>query len=578
MNIYKIYLDHLTRLLFQFKSDNNIEFDEDEILKKITLEPPKNLDHGDMSTNISMLLSKYLKLKPIEVANKLIEYINKFPGVEKVEVAGPGFVNIKLTNVTWNNCIKNILLNEQRWDETDLGKGKKINIEYISANPTGPLHAGHARGAVFGDALASLLKESGYNVIKEYYINDAGSQIDKLVDSALLRYDECLGQNIQKIPDGLYPGEYLKEVGEELVNKYGKNLKSRNKEKIFEMVRQVSLDVIMKIIKSDLLKLGIKMDVYTSERDIISGNLLNETLNLLEDKNLIYEGELEPPKGKNSDNWERRKQLLFKSTDYGDDTDRALKKDDGTWTYFATDMAYHLDKMNRTQGDLINVLGADHIGYITRINAAVKALSNGTNSIDTKVCSLVNLLDDGKPIKMSKRSGNFVTLSDIIDSVGRDVIRFIMLTRRNDQSLDFDFKKVTEKSKNNPVFYVQYAHARCNSIFRSANIKEEDLTIKDFSSLQSKEEIELIKFISLWPRSKELAAKNHEPHRICFYLIELSSLFHSLWNKGKDDEGRKFIIENDKTLTNSRLCLVKAVALTLRKGLNILSVKPVFEM
>ena len=578
MNIYKIYLDHLTRLLFQFKSDNNIEFDEDEILKKITLEPPKNLDYGDMSTNISMLLSKYLKLKPIEVANKLIDYINKFPGVEKVEVAGPGFVNIKLTNVTWNNCIKNILLNEQRWDETDLGKGKKINIEYISANPTGPLHAGHARGAVFGDALASLLKESGYNVIKEYYINDAGSQIDKLVDSALLRYDECLGQNIQIIPDGLYPGEYLKEVGEELVNKYGKNLKSRNKEKIFEMVRQVSLDVIMKIIKSDLLKLGIKMDVYTSERDIISGNLLNETLNLLEDKNLIYEGELEPPKGKNSDNWERRKQLLFKSTDYGDDTDRALKKDDGTWTYFATDMAYHLDKMNRTQGDLINVLGADHIGYITRINAAVKALSNGTNSIDTKVCSLVNLLDDGKPIKMSKRSGNFVTLSDIIDSVGRDVIRFIMLTRRNDQSLDFDFKKVTEKSKDNPVFYVQYAHARCNSIFRSANIKEEDLTIKDFSSLQSKEEIELIKFISLWPRSKELAAKNHEPHRICFYLIELSSLFHSLWNKGKDDEGRKFIIENNKKLTNSRLCLVKAVALTIRKGLKILSIKPVFEM
>ena len=578
MNIYKVYLDHLTRLLFQFKSDNDIKFDEDEILNKITLEPPKNSDHGDMSTNISMLLSKYLKLKPIEVANKLIDYIKNFPGVEKVEVAGPGFINIKLTNVTWNNCIQNILLNEQRWDETDLGKGKKINIEYISANPTGPLHAGHARGAVFGDALASLLKESGYNVIKEYYINDAGSQIDKLVDSALLRYDECLGQNIQKIPDGLYPGEYLKEVGQELVNKYGKNLKSHNEEKIFEMVRQVSLDVIMKIIKSDLLRLGIEMDVYTSEKDIISGNLLNETLNLLEDKNLIYEGELEPPKGTNSDNWERRKQLLFKSTDYGDDTDRALKKDDGTWTYFATDMAYHLDKMNRTQGDLINVLGADHIGYITRINAAVKALSNGNTSIDTKVCSLVNLLDDGKPIKMSKRSGNFVTLSDIIDSVGRDVIRFIMLTRRNDQSLDFDFKKVTEKSKDNPVFYVQYAHARCNSIFKSANIKEEDLTIKDFSFLQSKEEIELIKFISLWPRSKELAAKNHEPHRICYYLIELSSLFHSLWNKGKDDEGRKFIIENDKTLTNSRLCLVKAVALTLRKGLNILSVKPVFEM
>ena len=578
MNIYKIYLDHLIRLIFKFKSENKIDFDENEILKKLTLEPPKNSEHGDMSTNLSMLLSKYFKLKPIEVANKLIDYIAKFPGVEKVEVAGPGFVNIKLSNVTWNDCIQNILLNEQRWDEIDLGKGNKINIEYISANPTGPLHAGHARGAVFGDALASLLKEVGYNVIKEYYINDAGSQIDKLVDSALLRYDECLGQNIKEIPDGLYPGEYLKEVGQELVNKYGNNLKFHDKEKTFELVRQVSLDVIMKMIRNDLFRLGIKMDVYTSEKDIISGNLLNETFNILEDKDLIYEGELEAPKGTNSDNWEKRKQLLFKSTDYGDDTDRALKKDDGTWTYFATDMAYHLDKMNRTKGDLINVLGADHIGYITRINAAVKALSDGNYSIDTKVCSLVNLLDDGKPIKMSKRSGNFVTLSDIIDSVGRDVIRFIMLTRRNDQSLDFDFKKVTEKSKDNPVFYVQYAHARCNSIFKSANIKEEDLYIKDFSSLQSKEEIELIKFISLWPRSKELAAKNHEPHRVCYYLIELSSLFHSLWNKGKDDEGRKFIIENNKKLTNSRLCLVKAVALTIRKGLKILSIKPVFEM
>jgi len=280
----------------------------------------------------------------------------------------------------------------------------------------------------------------------------------------------------------------------------------------------------------------------------------------------------------NPDNWEKREQLLFKSTNYGDDTDRALKKSDGTWTYFATDMAYHLDKINRTKGNLINVLGADHIGYISRINAAVKALSDDNFSIDTKICSLVNLLEDGKPIKMSKRSGNFVTLSDIIDSVGRDVIRFIMLTRRNDQSLDFDFKKVTEKSKDNPVFYVQYAHARCNSIFKSAKIKEQDLSIQDFSFLNTKEEIELIKFISLWPRSLELAAKNHEPHRICYYLIELSSLFHSLWNRGKDDKNSKFIMENDKKLTNSRLCLVKAVAITIRKGLKILSINPVFEM
>ena len=578
MNVYKIYLDQLTQLLFNFKSDNNLTFDFNEILTKLTLEPPKSLDHGDMSTNLAMILSKYLSLKPIQIANMFIGYIAKLPGVDEVNVAGPGFINIKLTEKTWNSCLKSILSNEKKWDATDLGNGKKINIEYISANPTGPLHAGHTRGAVFGDALASLLKEVGYEVTKEYYINDAGSQIDKLVNSALLRYEECLGKEIKKIPEGLYPGEYLKEVGQKLVEQFGSDLKSNEPSKVSELVRQVSLDVIMKIIRNDLLRLGIEMDVYTSEKEIISGSLLEKTLSILEDKDLIYKGILDPPKGTKPKNWEEREQLLFKSSNFGDDTDRALKKSDGSWTYFATDMAYHLDKINRTNGNLINVLGADHIGYISRINAAVQALSDGSISIDTKVCSLVNLLEDGKPVKMSKRSGNFVTLSDIIDAVGKDVIRFIMLTRRNDQSLDFDFKKVTEKSKDNPVFYVQYAHARCNSIFKSANVLEKDLLADNFSNLTTKEEIELIKFISLWPRSLELAAKNHEPHRLCYYLIELSSLFHSLWNKGKDDQSFKFIIDNNKKLTNSRLCLVKAVAMTIRKGLKILSIEPVLEM
>lgn len=578
MNVYKIYLDQLTQLLFNFKSDNNLTFDFNEILTKLTLEPPKSLDHGDMSTNLAMILSKYLSLKPIQIANMFIGYIAKLPGVDEVNVAGPGFINIKLTEKTWNSCLKSILSNEKKWDATDLGNGKKINIEYISANPTGPLHAGHTRGAVFGDALASLLKEVGYEVTKEYYINDAGSQIDKLVNSALLRYEECLGKKIKEIPEGLYPGEYLKEVGQKLVEQFGSDLKSNEPSKVSELVRQVSLDVIMKIIRNDLLRLGIEMDVYTSEKEIISGSLLEKTLSILEDKNLIYKGILDPPKGTKPKNWEEREQLLFKSSNFGDDTDRALKKSDGSWTYFATDMAYHLDKINRTNGNLINVLGADHIGYISRINAAVQALSDGSISIDTKVCSLVNLLEDGKPVKMSKRSGNFVTLSDIIDAVGKDVIRFIMLTRRNDQSLDFDFKKVTEKSKDNPVFYVQYAHARCNSIFKSANVLEKDLLADNFSNLTTKEEIELIKFISLWPRSLELAAKNHEPHRLCYYLIELSSLFHSLWNKGKDDQSFKFIIDNNKKLTNSRLCLVKAVAMTIRKGLKILSIEPVLEM
>jgi arginyl-tRNA synthetase len=319
------------------------------------------------------------------------------------------------------------------------------------------------------------------------------------------------------------------------------------------------------------------MDVFTSEKEIISGHLLDEIFKILESKNLIFYGVLDPPKGTDPQKWEKREQLLFKSSEYGDDSDRALKKSDGTWTYFATDMAYHLDKMNRTKGDLINVLGADHIGYISRINAAVSALSNGSVEIDTKVCALVNLLEDGKPIKMSKRAGNFVTLSDIINAVGKDVVRFIMLTRRNDQSLDFDFKKVMEKSKENPVFYVQYAHARCNSIFRSSKVKEEELILKNPKRLKDVHEIELIKFIALWPRTLELAAKNHEPHRICYYLIELSSIFHSLWNKGKDNN-IKFIVEDDLELTNARLSLVKAVALTIRKGLSILKIEPIFEM
>ena len=578
MNIYKIYFNYIIELLDKFKLESNYNFDDSEILKKITLEPPKNSINGDMSTNLAMLLSKSLKLNPKEIANKLKPYILKLPNIALVDIAGPGFINITLKQSTWSDFIKNMLLNPQNWDKQNIGKGQNINLEYVSANPTGPLHAGHARGAVFGDALASLLDEVGYKVIREYYINDAGSQIEKLVESSLLRYDECNGQDIKEIPDGLYPGEYLKDVGKELLKKYGKNLKQNSKENIFDLVRKVSIEVIMKMIKEDLSKLGVKMDVFTSEKNIISGNLLTDILTLLENKNLTYYGTLDPPKGTDPNTWEKRQQFLFKSSSYGDDSDRALKKSDGSWTYFATDMAYHLDKINRTNGDLINVLGADHTGYISRINAAVNALSNGSITIDTKVCALVNLMENGNPIKMSKRAGNFVTLSDIIDAVGKDVIRFIMLTRRNDQSLDFDFKKVTEKSKENPVFYVQYAHARCNSIFKSAEILEENLSAENTDLLSGNDETELIKFISQWPRTLELAAKNHEPHRICYYLIELSSMFHTLWNKGKDNLNVKFIVENDVKLTNARLLLVKAVALTIRKGLSILKIKPIFEM
>ena len=577
MNIYKIYFSHLINAVEKFKADFKYSFNVEDTLKKLTLEPPKNSINGDMSTNLAMILSKDLKLSPKTIANNFMIYISNLPDVDNVNVAGPGFINITLKQHIWPNFISNVIQNTENWDRLEIGKGKNINIEFISANPTGPLHAGHARGAVFGDALASLLTQVGYSVTREYYINDAGNQIEKLVESSLLRYNEQVTNKSIDIPDGLYPGEYLKVVGKTLFEMYGDELQLDDKEKVFEKVRSVSLEVIMGMIKNDLLKLGIEMDVFTSEKEIISGNLLTEIFKILESKNLIFHGALDQPKGTDPKNWEKREQLLFKSSEYGDDSDRALKKSDGTWTYFATDMAYHLDKMNRTKGDLINVLGADHIGYISRINAAVSALSNGSVEIDTKVCALVNLLEDGKPIKMSKRAGNFVTLSDIINAVGKDVVRFIMLTRRNDQSLDFDFKKVMEKSKENPVFYVQYAHARCSSIFRSSKVKEKELILKNPKLLKDRFEIELIKFIALWPRTLELAAKNHEPHRICYYLIELSSIFHSLWNKGKDNN-IKFIVEDDLELTNARLSLVKAVALTIRKGLSILKIEPIFEM
>ncbi|MGY9027198.1 MAG: arginine--tRNA ligase [Candidatus Puniceispirillales bacterium] len=578
MNIYKDYLNFLKDTVLLLKKKHKYEFDINDIFSKITLEPPKNLFHGDMSTNVAMLLAPKFKKKPYEIAEIFKEEINTFPGIKSVSIAGPGFLNIILDRLTWSNCLYKILINPDDWDQVNIGKGSNVNLEYISANPTGPLHAGHARGAVFGDALASLLSKVGFNVTKEYYINDAGSQIEKLVQSSILRYNECLGDKITVIPKGLYPGDYLKEVGKALFIKYNNKLKTYDNEEIFKIVSELSLKIMLDNIKNDLFKLGIEMDIYTSEQKIVSSDLLSNVINILERKKLLYKGILAPPKGMKTDDWETREQLLFKSSNYGDDTDRALQKSDGSWTYFATDMAYHLDKINRTNGDLINVLGADHTGYISRINAAVNALSDNKVSIDTKVCSLVNLLEDGKPLKMSKRAGTFVTLSDIIDAVGKDVLRFIMLTRRNDQSLDFDFKKVKEKSKDNPVFYVQYAYARCHSIFKAAETVKENLYPNNLNLLKAEEELNLIKFISLWPRILELAAKHHEPHRICFYLIELASNFHSLWNKGSDKPELKFIVEDNVDLTNARLCLVKAVALTISKGLNILKIEPINEM
>ena len=545
-------------------------------LSKVVVELPRDLSHGDLSTNVAMVTAKQAGMKPRDLAELYAKQLQEDALVATVDIAGPGFINITLEEGIWQSQLADIYQQDRDFGRSDIGADSRVNIEFVSANPTGPLHAAHARGAIFGDSLANLLEFAGYDVMREYYINDAGTQVDVLGRSAYLRYREAFGEAVE-IPSGLYPGEYLKDVGEALKQEFGETFLSQSEEDYLPVIRDFAIAHIMDGIKTDLVRLGVQMDVFSSERALTTSGKVNEALDDLTAKDLVYRGVLEPPKGQLPEDWEAREQLLFKASEFGDDVDRPLQKSDGTWTYFASDIAYHFDKWQRTGGAMIDVLGADHGGYVKRMKAAVKAISGHDNQLDVKLCQLVTLLDNGQPVKMSKRAGTFVTLSDVMDAVGADVMRFIMLTRRNDQSLEFDYAKVTEKSRENPVFYVQYAHARARSVFR------QDEAIHDFadanlSLLRDELEIRLIKQLASWPMMVEAAAKMHEPHRIAFYLMDLAAAFHGLWNGGRDNPDLKFIQSDDDALTKARMYLVNSVSIVIRSGLKLLSIKAAEEM
>ncbi|MBK3798314.1 arginine--tRNA ligase [Azospirillum brasilense] len=584
MNIFKVFENDIRKLLDELAAEGQIPAGLDTA--RLTVEPPREAAHGDLSTNAAMILAKPAGKPPRALAELLVAKLKTRPDVASAEIAGPGFVNLRLTADVWRDRIRDVLTAGTAYGESTLGGKRPVNVEYVSANPTGPLHAAHGRGAVFGDALAALLEKAGYAVAREYYINDAGAQVDVLGRSTFLRYREALGEDIGEIPAGLYPGEYLKEVGQALAERDGSKWVGADEADWLPACRDFAIATIMEWIKEDLGVLGVRMDVYSSERALVKAGAVDTALKALEDRGLIYVGVLEPPKGKKPDDWEPRPQTLFKSTDFGDDVDRPLKKSDGSFTYFSNDIAYHYDKHRRGFDLQIDVWGADHGGYVKRMQAATTAITEGKASLDVKLCQLVHLMKNGEPVKMSKRAGTFVTLRDVIEEVGRDVVRFIMLTRRNDQTLDFDFAKVVEQSKDNPVFYVQYAHARCRSVLRHAAtaLPRADLSLAalaaraNLARLDSEEEMTLAKRMATWPRLVESAAEAHEPHRVAFYLYDLASDFHALWNKGRDDTSLRFLIDGDEEVTVARLALVSAVATVIASGLDVMGVEPVEEL
>jgi len=543
----------------------------------VTVEPPRDSLHGDMSTNAAMVLAKPAGVNPRVIAETLAELLMLDERVISADVAGPGFLNLRLTPEFWTSVIPVALAAGTDFGRSNMGGGLKVNVEYVSANPTGPLHVGHTRGAVFGDALASLLDFAGFDVTREYYINDGGAQVDVLARSAYLRYLEANGQEVEFV-DGTYPGDYLVDVGLALKDKYGDSLVGKPEGIWLADLRLFATEKMMDLIRTDLGLLGIKMDVFFSEKSLYGTGLIESALADLNAKGLIYQGVLEPPKGKKPDDWEPREQTLFKSTEHGDDVDRPVAKSDGAWTYFAPDIAYHFDKVQRGFDQLIDVFGADHGGYVKRMKAAVSALSNAQVSLDIKLTQLVKLYKDGEPFKMSKRAGTFVTLRDLVEQVGPDVTRFVMLTRKNDAPLDFDFAKVQEQSKDNPVFYVQYAHARISSVLRKTSAVGIVSSSNDLKSLRHTGEMTLVKKLAEWPRLLELAAKHNEPHRIAFYLYELAGDFHALWNIGKDASQTRFFQEDNPTLSAEKVALISAVKVTLAAGLGILGVTPIDEM
>ena len=572
MNIFQYFESEFACILAELVGQGLLPENPDA--SRVVFELPREAARGDLATNAAMILAKPAQKSPRDLAAVFASAFAKIDGVTGVDIAGPGFINLRVSPILWARQITDIVTAGAHYGRSQIGAGAHVNVEFVSANPTGPLHAAHARGAVIGDALAGLMEFCGWDVTREYYINDAGGQVDVLARSTYLRYCEALGRDIGDIPSGLYPGFYLKDVGEALASEVGDRYLDRPETEWLDDLRQFAIQSIMGVIKQDLIALGIHMDVFSSERSLVESGAVQHAIDQLQAAGHLYTGVLAPPKGKEPEDWEPREQLLFKAAEFGDDTDRPLQKSDGSWTYFAADVAYHLNKLERTKGQLINIFGADHGGYVKRMNAAVAALSGQDGMLDIKLCQLVNLLDKGKPVKMSKRAGTFVTVRDVIDSVGADVIRFIMLTRRNDQTLDFDFAKVTEQSRDNPVFYVQYAHARACSVLRQGVMPDQ----ADLALLKADSELALLKQLASWPKIVESAALAHEPHRIAFYLVDLASHFHSLWNAGREDPSLRFIIDDDLAVTDARLMLVKATSLVIRTGLNMLSITALEEM
>ncbi|APX88486.1 arginine--tRNA ligase [Brevirhabdus pacifica] len=551
-------------------------------MANVAVEPPRDAAHGDMATNAAMVLAKPAGMKPRDIADALAARLLEDGRIASADVAGPGFLNLRLSPAVWQGVVRAALREGVDFGRSDMGQGRKINVEYVSANPTGPLHVGHTRGAVFGDALCSLLDFSGHDVTREYYVNDGGAQVDVLARSVYLRYLEAHGQEVA-FEDGTYPGDYLIEVGQALKDKVGDAYVGKGEDAWLEEVRDFATDAMLGLIREDLHLLGVKMDNFFSEKSLYGTGRIEAALNSLETKGLIYEGVLEPPKGKTPEDWEPREQTLFRSTAHGDDVDRPVKKSDGSWTYFAPDIAYHFDKIERGYDELIDVFGADHGGYVKRMKAAVSALSDGAVPLDIKLTQLVRLFKNGEPFKMSKRAGTFITLRDVVEQVGADVTRFVMLTRKNDAPLDFDFARVLEQSKDNPVFYVQYAHARIRSVMRkaeAAGIASDAATLAgaDLDLASDPAELALAAKLAEWPRLIEIAARTHEPHRVAFYLYELASELHGLWNLGNARPELRFLQEGDIAATQAKMALIQATAVVISAGLGILGVTPVEEM
>ena len=601
MNIFKKFGEELVDIVEDLMKSGALPAGLD--VSRLAVEPPREAAHGDLATNAAMVLAKPAGMKPRDIAGLIAGRLEALPAVDSVEIAGPGFINMRLDAAIWHECLVQALQAGRSWGDSTLGAGRKVNVEYVSANPTGPLHIGHARGTVVGDVLASLLAKAGYDVAREYYINDAGAQVDALAWAAYWRYLQARGADVSEetiaalTPTGTleYRGEYLIPVGEALAEKYGDSLTSvdeqtgtiegRAIDEWLPEIRAFSIDAMMELIREDLKALGVEHDTFTYESRLVEEGKVEQALAVLEDRGLIYTGVLEPPKGRKPDDWEPRPQTLFRATDFGDDVDRPLRKSDGSWTYFTPDIAYHLDKYTRGFAIMIDVWGADHAGYVKRMKAAVQAVTEGQGALDVKICQMVRLLDKGEPLKMSKRAGTFVTVRELVDAVGPDVVRYIMLTRKNDAPLDFDLTAVTEQSRDNPVWYVQYASARCNSVRRMAGeaFPNHDMSLltlagTTISCLTDESELTLIRMIANWPRLVESAAEAHEPHRIAIFLYNMAAAFHGLWTKGKENPALRFVVEGDETLTMARMALVRGVEVTIAAGLDVFGIEPLEEM